>query len=77
MYASPFLLRSCQLLAGCALRTFEFRLTERFADLADTTRYAHNFTYATVKGAGHMVPTFRPAAALEMLRRYITKRSLV
>ena len=75
----PAVLGCTLLLFFCAAACwfFEFRLTGRFADLADTTRYAHNFTYATVKGAGHMVPTFRPAAALEMLRRYITKRSLV
>ena len=71
------LLLFAQLVAGCTLCTLEFSLRAVSTNLADTTRYAHNFTYATVKGAGHMVPTFRPAAALEMLRRYITKRSLV
>jgi len=31
--------------------------------------YAHNFTFATVRGAGHMVPETRPEAALELFRR--------
>ena len=29
------------------------------------TRYAHNFTFATVKGAGHMVPTHKPPSSLQ------------
>jgi carboxypeptidase C (cathepsin A) len=46
------------------------------AVLGYVTEYAHNFSYATIKGAGHMAPTFRPAAALEMLTRFLTRRSL-
>ena len=33
------------------------------------TRYAHGFTFATVRGGGHMVPATRPEAALELFRR--------
>jgi len=40
------------------------------------TRYEHNFTYATVKGAGHMVPTYRPMAAQTMVRRFIEGQRL-
>jgi hypothetical protein len=35
------------------------------------TRYDHNFTFATVRGAGHMVPLVRPEAALELFRRHV------
>jgi len=31
--------------------------------------YAHNFSFVTVRGAGHMVPATRPEAALELFRR--------
>ena len=30
-----------------------------------------NFTFLTVKGAGHMVPKDRPRHALDMLRRFL------
>eukprot|EP00039_Didymoeca_costata_P028038 m.19801 g.19801 ORF g.19801 m.19801 type:complete len:487 (-) comp6676_c0_seq2:269-1729(-) len=30
----------------------------------------HNFTFLTVKGAGHMVPEFKPVAALQFLERF-------
>ena len=30
----------------------------------------HNFTFLTVKGAGHMVPEFKPVAAKAMLDRF-------
>ena len=37
-------------------------------------RYAvtptHNFTFITVKGAGHMVPEFKPVAAFQFLERF-------
>ena len=34
-------------------------------------KYANNFTFATVRGAGHMVPETRPEAALTMLKNHI------
>jgi len=40
------------------------------------TRYAHNFTFATVKGAGHMVPLYRPAAAYTMVSRFLKAQRL-
>lgn len=36
------------------------------------TRYAsNNFTFLTVKGAGHMVPQYKAPQALDMLRRFL------
>ena len=46
------------------------------AVLGYSTHYELNFTYATVKGAGHMVPTFRPRAALLMVDRFLKRRRL-
>jgi carboxypeptidase C (cathepsin A) len=31
----------------------------------------HNFTYATVRGASHMVPQTKPLAALVMIDRFV------
>lgn len=33
--------------------------------------YEHGLSFVTVHGAGHMVPTFRPRAALQMLRHVL------
>jgi len=41
------------------------------------TRYEHNFTFATVKGAGHMVPLYRPAAAHAMVSRFTATKQLL
>jgi serine carboxypeptidase-like clade 2 len=41
--------------------------------------YVENFdryTFATVKGAGHEVPTYQPFFALNMFQRFLTKQSL-
>ena len=35
------------------------------------TVYEHGFTFATVKGAGHMVPETQPAPALALLHRFL------
>ena len=34
-------------------------------------KYANNFTFATVRGAGHMVPETRPEAALTLFLNHI------
>ena len=33
--------------------------------------YEHGLAFATVHGSGHMVPTFRPRAALQMLQHVV------
>jgi len=35
------------------------------------TYYEKDFTFITVKGAGHMVPQYQPEAALNMIQRYL------
>jgi serine carboxypeptidase-like clade 1 len=40
------------------------------------TYYDANFTYVTVRGSGHMVPQYRPMAALAMFTRWIQNRTL-
>lgn len=35
------------------------------------TRYDHNFTFATVRGAGHMVPLVKPEAAKVLIENWI------
>jgi hypothetical protein len=32
---------------------------------------SHNFTFLTVREAGHMVPQYQPARALELFRRWL------
>ena len=38
------------------------------------TRYVHNFTFATVKGAGHMAPLHRSAAVQSMVRNFVQRQ---
>jgi len=38
--------------------------------------YSGNFTFATVRGAGHMVPETRPEAALTLLKTFISGAAL-
>jgi carboxypeptidase C (cathepsin A) len=38
--------------------------------------YAHNFTFATVQGAGHMVPTYKPHFALTMISKWLAGEPL-
>eukprot|EP00463_Aulacantha_scolymantha_P006171 TRINITY_DN7732_c0_g1_i1.p2 TRINITY_DN7732_c0_g1~~TRINITY_DN7732_c0_g1_i1.p2 ORF type:complete len:93 (+),score=17.99 TRINITY_DN7732_c0_g1_i1:248-526(+) len=38
------------------------------------TTYEGDFKYVTIRGAGHMVPEFKPRAALEMLSRYLQNK---
>ena len=42
----------------------------------DVTVYDSGLTYATVKGAGHMVPSVRPVAALAMMRAWLRDEPL-
>ena len=40
------------------------------------TKPGHNFTFATVAGAGHMVPTHKPPQALALLKRFLANEPL-
>ena len=40
------------------------------------TQPGHNFTFATVAGAGHMVPTHKPPQALALLKRFLANEPL-
>lgn len=40
------------------------------------TVYEHGFTFATVKGAGHMVPQYQPQRALDLFSSWITTKQL-
>ena len=40
------------------------------------TRYAGDFDFLTVRGSGHMVPQFRPRAALTMITHVLRNESL-
>ena len=37
--------------------------------------YAHGLSFATVHGSGHMVPTFRPRAALQLIEHVVYNTS--
>ncbi|KAF8168542.1 serine carboxypeptidase [Crassisporium funariophilum] len=43
---------------------------------AGTTRSARGFTFATIHGAGHMVPYDKPRESLELVQRWIAGREL-
>lgn len=40
------------------------------------TTYEHNFAYVTFRGSGHMVPWYRPQAALELITRFVRNEEL-
>ena len=44
---------------------------QRIYDSNSITPGAALFAYATVRDAGHMVPTFKPAEALMLFNRYL------
>jgi carboxypeptidase C (cathepsin A) len=35
------------------------------------TKFAENFHFLTIRGSGHMVPEFKPAAALSFLNYWL------
>jgi cathepsin A (carboxypeptidase C) len=37
--------------------------------------FEHGFAFVTVHGSGHMVPTFRPRAALQLIRHVVQNSS--
>ena len=40
------------------------------------TTYANNFSFATVRGSGHMVPLYRPRAAHELIASFVNNSPL-
>lgn len=36
-----------------------------------TTRYQGNLQFTTIRGSGHMVPTYKPRQALELMRAFL------
>lgn len=38
------------------------------------TRYEGNFDFLTIRGSGHMVPEYKPAAALEFITRFLNNQ---
>ena len=40
-------------------------------------QYANNFTFATVQGAGHLVPTYKPHFALTLISKWLAGKPLV
>ena len=42
----------------------------------EVVNYEHNLAFLTIHGSGHMVPQFRPQAALHMLTKLITYQDL-
>ena len=38
--------------------------------------FAYNFTFATVQGAGHLVPTYKPHFALTMISKWLLGKPL-
>ena len=42
--------------------------------IAGYCRSAQNFTFAVVRGAGHMVPTDQPQRALDLITRFVDGR---
>jgi len=41
----------------------------------EIVNYEHGLSFATVHGSGHMVPTFRPRAALQLIRHVVRNTS--
>lgn len=40
------------------------------------TRYAHDFQYLTIRGSGHMVPEYKPAAAFAFLQKWLANEDM-
>ncbi|MQL99403.1 hypothetical protein Taro_032128 [Colocasia esculenta] len=65
------------------IRTLNYSIVDRWrswhvdGQVAGYTRsYANNLTFATVKGAGHTAPEFKPKECLAMFQRWISHNSL-
>ena len=55
----------------------EWRAWRTGGQVAGYTRsFVGGLTYATVKGAGHTVPTYKPAQSLAMLSRFLAQKKL-
>ena len=51
--------------------TFLLSLFTRYVTNYATETPGNNFTFLTIKGAGHMVPEFKPVPALKMLQTFM------
>ena len=45
-----------------------------YATTYNVTGAPHDFSFVTIRLAGHMVPTFQPAAAFSFFSRYMAKQ---
>lgn len=70
-----FLTRPPHFLSACSVKSkwaaWEYPGDHGSAVGGYITRYDHNFSFATVRGAGHMVPETRPQAAYHMFANFL------
>ena len=55
-----------------------YRLTRRppLCGRSQVYKTPHQFTWATVRGAGHMAPLFQPLRLLDLFDRFIHKKAI-
>jgi len=58
-------------ITGQPWRQWSFKDNEGSQIAGFVTDYAEGLTFATIKGAGHMVPQFKPIPALVMFGKFL------